>query len=260
VQDFKDVLALAARLERERDVRTRQVERWQHAAHGGCSSDPDGALLCAPASPGDFARAVHERDAALTRLQTAESALALLRPTCDGAIKGQQEAHQYATDMLARVRASERLLAAVQHENAELKRYIPDGTPLQSDDYTRGEAHGIAQAEVHWTKKLRVCEAKLAVRTKALEVVRAELRFAPKSSRTSPARMGLEVENALASDAGTALDEAIVDLLRIAERVNGALTDEEVQEAWRAWQEVLMRPVLMPWRPRKNKETHERPA
>ena len=37
----------------------RRLERWQHAAHEGCSSDGNGYLLCKPASPGDFARVIH---------------------------------------------------------------------------------------------------------------------------------------------------------------------------------------------------------
>lgn len=69
-----DALTLMGELEGRLVARTQQVERWQHAAHEGCSADADGKLLCPPASPGDFARAIHQ-------LRAAQAEGALLRRT-----------------------------------------------------------------------------------------------------------------------------------------------------------------------------------
>lgn len=57
-------------------ARTRQIERWQHAAHHGCATDPDGKFICGEATPGDFARAVNRLlESELARKQMREALL-----------------------------------------------------------------------------------------------------------------------------------------------------------------------------------------
>lgn len=267
------------------EARTRQVERWQHAAHGGCSSGPDGALLCAPASPGDFARAVHERDreraehciskdmlgaqrddlfalraqvqtltrkrdeayrhdeamcidrnAALARLQTAESALAILRPTCNDAIRGQQGAHQGATDLLARLRVVER------ERNA-----------------------AIAQ--------LRAREVTLAMKDAAIrEGVRALNEYGRIYEDQDALTDASTLADALAPNASTALDGAIGRLVTAAQAAEAALHEDRCRSSSAAlhkdrchddeWhvspcggvRDALADPALAPWRPREEQK------
>jgi hypothetical protein len=72
-----------AQAESERRVTMRRIERWQHAAHQGCSADESGKLLCEPASPGDFARAANERDALRERCVEAVRELRKWAKGCD---------------------------------------------------------------------------------------------------------------------------------------------------------------------------------